>query len=131
MASFPFFEMKREGYPYTFFPEICKKCFGNCCCGVRGNVWVNQMEIQKISLLLQVHPIDFIHTYCWKKDNAYVLKEVFYDHYHVCVFFDSNRGWCSIYEVRPIQCQTYPFWEYYKTHPEEIVKECQGVSHYV
>lgn len=127
LESFPFSELKRAGYPYSFFPETCKNCFGNCCCGVRGNVWVNQREIRKISLLLQVNPIDFVLTYCWEKDKAYVLKEFLYDRNHICVFFDRERGRCSIYEARPIQCQTYPFWEYYKTHPEEIIKECQGV----
>ena len=27
-----------------------------------------------------------------------------------CVFLDSDTNQCTIYEARPLQCSTYPFW---------------------
>jgi Fe-S-cluster containining protein len=28
-----------------------------------------------------------------------------------CVFFDAQKRKCSVYEARPLQCRTWPFWE--------------------
>lgn len=32
-----------------------------------------------------------------------------------------------IYEVRPTQCRTFPFWDYFKTRVDELKLECPGV----
>ncbi|MBW2259743.1 MAG: YkgJ family cysteine cluster protein [Deltaproteobacteria bacterium] len=43
-----------------------------------------------------------------------------------CLFFDEKNRRCSIYDVRPTQCRTFPFWEYFRDNPDEILKECPG-----
>jgi Fe-S-cluster containining protein len=29
--------------------------------------------------------------------------------------------------MRPEQCRRFPFWEYFKTHREQLVRECPGI----
>ncbi len=45
-----------------------------------------------------------------------------------CVFYESGRG-CTVYQARPRQCRTWPFWESNLRTPEdwERTKElCPG-----
>ena len=32
-----------------------------------------------------------------------------------------------IYDARPNQCITFPFWDYYKTRLDELKQECPGI----
>lgn len=47
---------------------------------------------------------------------------------HFCCFFDPIDCQCTIYESRPKQCRTFPFWEQLKNNPRELLIECPGVS---
>lgn len=42
-----------------------------------------------------------------------------------CFFFDRGKKNCSIYEFRPKQCKTFPFWE--GVTKEYLERECPGV----
>ena len=42
-------------------------------------------------------------------------------------FFDEIKKNCSVYEARPNQCKSFPFWDYFKDNYEELEKECIGV----
>ena len=41
-----------------------------------------------------------------------------------CIFFDRGVG-CTIYEVRPRQCRTWPFWESNVETPEDWERTCR------
>lgn len=46
-----------------------------------------------------------------------------------CTFLDGNK--CSIYEARPTQCKTYPFWPQNMIGPAEWIAEshlCEGIK---
>jgi len=46
-----------------------------------------------------------------------------------CIFLDGNK--CSVYNVRPTQCRTYPFWPQYLLGKAEWRAEsiqCEGIS---
>ena len=47
---------------------------------------------------------------------------------YACVFFDLEKKCCSIYEARPTQCRTFPFWDYFKENKEEVFKECPAIK---
>jgi Fe-S-cluster containining protein len=40
-----------------------------------------------------------------------------------CIFLGADGKQCSIYEARPIQCRTYPFWPRLLSDPKEWSKE--------
>lgn len=46
-----------------------------------------------------------------------------------CAFFDDRSRGCNVYEVRPIQCRTWPFWESNLRSPktwQETCRACPG-----
>ena len=94
--------------------------------GESGYIFVSSKEIEAIADFLK---LDFEHfvknllrklgiaTLCWIFHRAMVC---------ICVVFFKD-GMCQIYSKRPRQCVTFPFWDYYKEHFEELSKECIGV----
>src|SRR6185295_2455952 len=84
----------------------CTRC-GNCCTGEPGYVWLNNKEIATIARLVELPKADFLAAYTKMAPRGVTLRE---KPNGDCVFFDRQRG-CTIYENRPRQCRTWPFWE--------------------
>jgi Fe-S-cluster containining protein len=42
-----------------------------------------------------------------------------------CVFFDNQTRKCQVYEARPRQCRTWPFWDSNVKTPEAWAQTCQ------
>jgi Fe-S-cluster containining protein len=42
-----------------------------------------------------------------------------------CVFFDSETRKCRVYEARPRQCRSWPFWDSNLRTPEAWTETCQ------
>ncbi len=104
----------------------CTGC-GDCCTGSAGYVWVNQAEIETLAKMFDLSVDKFEHSYVRKIGIRKSLKElpVSYD----CVFFDSETRKCQVYEGRPRQCRTWPFWNSnLKTSQdwERTCDECPG-----
>ena len=116
--------LKSNKFPFAFNSDACNSCKGYCCRGESGHIWINREELEKIASFLQINLIDFINEYLIKIENRWSLKEKNINDEHTCNFFDEG---CTIYKVRPEQCRTYPFWDYYKDKVEEIKKECPGI----
>jgi len=48
-----------------------------------------------------------------------------------CVFWDSKTEACSVYNARPLQCRTFPFWDYVLCSKEawnNTGKDCPGIG---
>ena len=92
----------REGLAFA-----CTRC-GNCCTGAPGYVWVTVEEIERLaeSLGLGQSIPEFTSRYVRQVGEAYSLVE---KPNHECIFWDATRG-CTVYEARPMQCRTWPFW---------------------
>ncbi len=114
----------REGFPYKFNQDACKNCEGNCCIGESGYIWVTPKEIEEIANFLKIDTEEFKKRFLIKVGYKYSIKERPYKDGFACIFFDKG---CTIYPVRPKQCRTYPFWDYFKTHTGELIKECPGI----
>lgn len=86
----------------------CTQC-GNCCSGPPGYVWVTKQEMTRIAEFIgckdkrlgkdHVRRVGFKHSLTEKPDGD-------------CVFLkrEGGKSYCSIYEVRPLQCRSWPFW---------------------
>jgi len=120
--------VKEKGYNFGFDHKACENCSGYCCTGESGNIWVNKEEIKKIAGFLDLSSEDLVKYYLTKIHYKYSLKELKISGDFQCVFFDDKNKNCSIYEVRPNQCRTFPFWDYFKNNIEEITKECLGIK---
>jgi len=105
----------------------CLRC-GRCCTGAPGRVRVSDEEIAALAARLGLAEAEFRAGYTRRSRGADVLlaEKRNFD----CVFFDSEQG-CSVYEDRPRQCRTWPFWSSALESPESWqihAKECRGMN---
>ncbi len=119
--------MREEGFSYSFNPTACESCQGRCCTGESGYIYVTKSEIQNIATLLEMDVREFVKEYLFKKMYKYSIKEIVHENSHECIFYDRESNGCKIYNARPAQCKTFPFWDYYKTRVNELKLECPGI----
>jgi Fe-S-cluster containining protein len=84
----------------------CTQC-GDCCTGAPGFVWVNQEEIDALAAKVGISVDEFEKKYVRKVSGRRSLVEFPNGD---CVFFDTEKRNCSVYEARPRQCRTWPWW---------------------
>jgi Fe-S-cluster containining protein len=94
----------------------CTRCSA-CCRYDPGFVFLSEKDTGVLAIQLKMRYTDFVETYCrWVPVNMagevsgtgreqLSLKE---RSNNDCIFW--NRG-CSVYESRPLQCRTFPFWK--------------------
>jgi Fe-S-cluster containining protein len=99
----------------------CTGC-GNCCTGAPGYVWVKNEEIAAIAAYLGIGKEECEEQYVREVGVRKSLVELpNYD----CVFLDGPTRKCTIYEVRPRQCRTWPFWESNLRTPDAWAQTCR------
>lgn len=79
---------------------------GRCCVsrGAYGWVYLTLEDRQRLARALGIPTRQFTRQYCEKTDGLFHLRESGPD----CMFLVDRR--CSVYEARPTQCRTWPFW---------------------
>lgn len=119
----------KEGFDFGFDPQGCDTCEGNCCIGESGNIWINKHEIEKLSKHLNLDLVETFDKYLEKRGYRYSIKEVQLskDNF-ACIFFDLDKKQCGVYEARPSQCRTFPFWDYFKSNIQEVKEECPAIK---
>ena len=120
--------IRKKGFSYGFNPDACRKCPGKCCRGSSGNIWISDRELQEICRFLGTNPIDVLRKYVVQVNNRLSLRERYVDSSYDCIFFDRAKNRCAIYEVRPEQCRSFPFWTGYADRLQEIMAECPGIE---
>jgi Fe-S-cluster containining protein len=112
----------RDGLAFS-----CTQC-GACCTGAPGYVWVNADEIATLAEHRQMTVDEFGRAFVRRVGDRYSLVE---RPGGDCIFWDRSVG-CTVYEARPIQCQTWPFWpENVETRAdwEHVTAVCPGSGH--
>lgn len=106
----------------------CQKDCSKCCGGSPGYVWLTKENITNISAHLKITESEFIANYTKKVGDDLSLVDLEEDNWN-CIMLKNGK--CSIYEVRPLQCRTYPFWyqnlDSKKTWVEEK-EACPGIG---
>ncbi len=121
--------IKKDGFDFAFNPKGCDSCEGNCCIGESGNIWISRQEIEYLKNHLNISIEKLASKYIEKRGYRYSIKErKLAENNYACIFFDLEKKQCGIYEARPTQCRTFPFWEYFKTNKEEVIKECPAIK---
>jgi Fe-S-cluster containining protein len=99
----------------------CSEC-GDCCTGAPGYVWVVREEIEQLAAHLGLSVPEFESKYVRRVGIRKSLVE--YSNGD-CVFFDTKARNCSVYEARPKQCRTWPFWQSNVATPEAWKHTCE------
>tara|TARA_B100000945_G_scaffold190639_1_gene153137 strand:- start:3605 stop:3931 length:327 start_codon:yes stop_codon:yes gene_type:complete len=87
---------------------------------------VTQPEIDSIAREVGLESEQFEDTYVRKIGARRSLREFPNGD---CVFFDTQKKGCSVYNARPIQCRTWPFWDSNLKSEKawrETCEECPG-----
>ena len=100
----------------------CSQC-GDCCTGAPGFVWVNKAEIAALAKSQDLDEQTFEETYVMQVGIRKSLKEFPNGD---CVFIDGEKPKCTVYEQRPRQCRTWPFWDSNLRSPETWVETCEA-----
>lgn len=99
----------RDGLRFT-----CTRC-GACCTGAPGYVWVSVTEVDALAQSLGLSVAAFSRKYLRRVGDRVSLIE---RRNGDCVFWDRKAG-CTVYEARPTQCRTWPFWSENLEGPED------------
>ena len=99
----------------------CSQC-GDCCTGAPGFVWLNKQEITQLAARLELDESEFEAKFVKKVGIRKSLKEFANGD---CVLFDAEKRCCSVYEERPRQCRTWPFWNSNLRSPEAWAETCE------
>ncbi len=105
----------------------CTGC-GSCCIGAPGYVWVNKAEIAAMAAALRLEVDRFQRRYV---RLIGIRKSLIEFSSGDCVFFDGSSRSCQVYEVRPRQCRTWPFWTSNLSTPEtwqQTCRDCPGID---
>jgi Fe-S-cluster containining protein len=91
----------------------CTMC-GNCCSGPEGYVLVSDAEVAALAARFGIASAEFIERYTHMTREGRSLRETPSPAGLDCVFLDRTsvpgRAVCGVYEDRPTQCRTWPFW---------------------
>ena len=93
-----------SGFDFSFDESKCASCGGKCCVGESGYIFL------------------------FKVGTKFSIKEKPYENGFACVFFDEKNKNCGVYEFRPSQCRSFPFWEHFKDNFDELEQECIAVK---
>lgn len=100
---------------------------GRCCMsrGSYGYVYMTLKDRQRMAKVLGLSTSAFTRKYCEVTDGWHHLKNPS----EACIFLTGTR--CDVYEGRPAQCRTWPFWPENmnaKVWQKEIAAFCPGVG---
>jgi Fe-S-cluster containining protein len=106
----------KDGLRFT-----CTGC-GDCCTGAAGYVWVNGAEIAALASQVGLDVETFESRYVRRIGIRKSLVEFSNGD---CVFFDNQSRKCGVYEARPRQCKTWPFWDSNLRSPAAWKQTCE------
>lgn len=105
----------------------CTGC-GKCCTGSPGYVFLSKPDLEALSSHFSLAQEEFAARYTYQVDERISLLDR--PGSSECIFLKDNQ--CSVYEARPIQCRTFPWWIHFLESKEDWLEagtRCEGVEH--
>lgn len=69
----------------------------------------------------------FADTYVRAAYGKLSLQDRLIDGEGICCMFDYYENKCTVYEHRPSQCRTFPFWKQYLEKYVDLLDFCPGI----
>jgi hypothetical protein len=112
----------------------CTLC-GNCCSGDGGYVLFTDAEAEALAARLGVSHAEFIERFTHDTIAGRSFRERRGDSGYECIFLEHHtipgKRVCGVYEDRPTQCRTWPFWRSNLAGPwswTNAARNCPGVN---
>ena len=120
----------KDGLRFT-----CTQC-SHCCTGEPGVIYLSEADADAMAGRLGMDPAGFRARYCVSvhaRGRRWLSLRDRPDatHGHACVMWAEGVG-CTVYEQRPRQCRTWPFWRRIVADPAAWAAEaaqCPGMGH--
>lgn len=107
----------------------CTMC-GSCCSGPSGYVLFTDEEAAQMAAKVGVTPEAFHAEYTRETVLGRSLAEKPSAFGNDCIFLDRQavpgRAVCALYEARPTQCRTWPFWKSNLASPRHWDRASRG-----
>lgn len=101
--------MKHEFWEEERLEFSCTRCSA-CCGGAPGFVFLSLNDLASLLAHTGLEFPEFFRLYAKFVDNGTGLSVSLREKQNFeCIFLGRNG--CEVYEARPIQCSTYPFWQ--------------------
>lgn len=103
----------------------CQQCSA-CCGGEPGVVWLSHGEAKRIAKRLGISVEEFYDGYTHRVGMRVSLTE---KPNGDCIMLQEGK--CSIYQERPIQCKTFPWWPWNletQADWDAVARECPGCN---
>ena len=86
----------------------CQRCL-YCCSAEPGYVYLSKHDLERLARKFSLDEDEFISRYCRLVDfGTYFLVSLQERPDYDCIFLTPSG--CMVYDARPLQCRTYPFW---------------------
>ena len=127
MTDQPFYA---EGLKFS-----CTRC-SSCCRHESGFVYLSENDLSRLANEFGMDYTSFVETWCrWvpfaqDRERLSLKEKSNFD----CIFWNDSEGdttCCTVYNVRPLQCRTFPFWDYILCSPkawEAAGADCPGIN---
>ncbi len=106
----------------------CTQCSA-CCRFDPGYVFLSASDLKRFSDSFKMEKRDFVDKYCRIVDmGGYKRLSLKEKENYDCIFWN---GGCTVYELRPLQCRSYPFWRPFLESREAWDREavnCPGMN---
>jgi len=112
----------------------CTRC-SRCCRHTSGYVFLSSADLERLKSAKRMGRVDFLRTYCRRISFGVAQRVSLREKKNLdCVLWED--GGCSVYESRPLQCRSFPFWsacvsslEQWEIHAEQCPGMGKGTLH--
>ena len=138
--------MKEQSFYSSGLKFSCIRC-SYCCRKESGFVYLSENDLSVLAKKLGMDYTDFVKTWCrWvpftrNRERLSLKEKSNFD----CIFWSASIGGgvsegdiasfrgagCAVYDDRPLQCRTYPFWDSVVCSEKawnETGKGCPGIN---
>ena len=108
----------------------CTRC-SSCCRHDPGYVFMSRKDVDLITEHLGLTELQFKEKFCRVVDFGIVTRlSLTEKRNNDCIFWEGAG--CSIYEARPLQCRSFPFWMQNVESRDNwyaAAEDCPGMNH--
>ena len=95
----------------------CTRC-SECCRHTSGYVFLSETDLETLVRVTGSERPEFLRTFCSQVPFGVARRISLKEKPNLdCIFWEN--GGCSIYEARPLQCRSFPFWSACVSSSEE------------
>jgi Fe-S-cluster containining protein len=107
----------------------CTRC-SRCCRHTPGYVFLSSADLGRLAAAVALPRREFLRRFCRDVDLGLARRVSLKEKSNLdCILWEN--GGCSVYEARPLQCRSFPFWSACVASEEEWLsqaKNCPGMG---